>query len=606
MGIGGQIPNFSAAGTILPFSCVKATASDPFKVVVSDDEQDVILGVTDGATRAFDSSLHSIAGDPVNLQNAKFMQVRAAETIAVGDGLRPTTNGAVAKATLRISFIACDNAVTDEIFWVQQVGTVDNPGVANVLEFGAKGDGVTDDTAALQAALSSAEKSIYIPAGTYITSTLTITAVNKLLFGPGTLKLKAAANYPILQATSAHYLKITGITFDGNRASAGSGTFAVQLTTTNNAKFENVTFNNTRGGLKLLQSPDAAVTGQRSFDFNETQVEINDGSHRTTVSNSSFDDNGQMGQGLHVIDCEGQAADLTDCLISGCVVQSVGTPVQFTSTYVKRCVISGNVFRNNSTGGQGNCIKMDSVGAGCVVTGNTLFFTNYGIIEGSVTNPVVYHGNVMKFNSVATGATQNGMSIDCPGAILQNNVVYGALNDGYSFANSAAGCQVFQNMAIDCGRDGFNVESAGTTKCVFFGNASINCTRYGFRCDANDNAWINHTIKDCDGVYGAYVAGSNNEIIDPRIEGNVSNLVRFNSTATGCRVRVFTSSQVANLPASSYLSVLDRDLNGTGTPEGVVTAGIGAIFRRLDGGLNTSLYVKQSGSGNTGWYAVTP
>jgi len=249
---------------------------------------------------------------------------------------------------------------------------------------------------------------------------------------------------------------------------------------------------------------------------------------------------------------------------------------------------------------------MDSVGAGCVVTGNTLFFTNYGIIEGGVTNPVVYHGNVINQNLVATGSTQNGITIVCPGAILQNNVVYGALNDGYSFANSAAGCQVFQNMAIDCGRDGFNVESAGTTKCVFFGNASINCTRYGFRCDANDNAWINHTIKDCDGVYGAYVAGSNNEIIDPRIEGNVSNLVRFNSTATGCRVRVFTSSQVANLPTSSYLSVLDRDLNGTGTPEGVVTAGVGAIFRRSDGGLNTSLYVKQSGSGNTGWYAVTP
>ena len=33
----------------------------------------------------------------------------------------------------------------------------------------------------------------------------------------------------------------------------------------------------------------------------------------------------------------------------------------------------------------------------------------------------------------------------------------------------------------------------------------------------------------------------------------------------------------------------------------VVTAGIGSIYSRTDGGANTSLYVKESGSGNTGW-----
>jgi hypothetical protein len=35
----------------------------------------------------------------------------------------------------------------------------------------------------------------------------------------------------------------------------------------------------------------------------------------------------------------------------------------------------------------------------------------------------------------------------------------------------------------------------------------------------------------------------------------------------------------------------------------VVTAGIGSIYSRTDGGANTSLYVKESGSGNTGWVA---
>lgn len=43
--------------------------------------------------------------------------------------------------------------------------------------------------------------------------------------------------------------------------------------------------------------------------------------------------------------------------------------------------------------------------------------------------------------------------------------------------------------------------------------------------------------------------------------------------------------------------------NGTGTPEAAVTAAIGSIYQRLDGGAATSLYVKESGTGNTGWVA---
>ncbi len=43
--------------------------------------------------------------------------------------------------------------------------------------------------------------------------------------------------------------------------------------------------------------------------------------------------------------------------------------------------------------------------------------------------------------------------------------------------------------------------------------------------------------------------------------------------------------------------------SGTGTPEGSVTASVGSTFHRTDGGALTSYYVKESGSGNTGWVA---
>jgi len=43
------------------------------------------------------------------------------------------------------------------------------------------------------------------------------------------------------------------------------------------------------------------------------------------------------------------------------------------------------------------------------------------------------------------------------------------------------------------------------------------------------------------------------------------------------------------------------DRFGSGSPESVVTAPIGAVYHRTDGGAGTSFYVKESGSGNTGW-----
>jgi hypothetical protein len=58
------------------------------------------------------------------------------------------------------------------------------------------------------------------------------------------------------------------------------------------------------------------------------------------------------------------------------------------------------------------------------------------------------------------------------------------------------------------------------------------------------------------------------------------------------------TSQV-NLPAGTYL------MQGTGDPNGVVTAPQGAMFQRTDGGALTTLYVKESGGTtaptNTGW-----
>jgi len=64
------------------------------------------------------------------------------------------------------------------------------------------------------------------------------------------------------------------------------------------------------------------------------------------------------------------------------------------------------------------------------------------------------------------------------------------------------------------------------------------------------------------------------------------------------------SSDSGNPFLYSYCSIEEITMphtSGVGTPEGLIYAPVGTIYSRSDGGANTSIYVKESGTGNTGW-----
>lgn len=56
-------------------------------------------------------------------------------------------------------------------------------------------------------------------------------------------------------------------------------------------------------------------------------------------------------------------------------------------------------------------------------------------------------------------------------------------------------------------------------------------------------------------------------------------------------------------PAPNMVGDGVQMLTGSGTPEGAVTARVGSLYLRTDGSTSTTLYVKTSGTGNTGWTA---
>jgi hypothetical protein len=57
------------------------------------------------------------------------------------------------------------------------------------------------------------------------------------------------------------------------------------------------------------------------------------------------------------------------------------------------------------------------------------------------------------------------------------------------------------------------------------------------------------------------------------------------------------------LSAAGVATVDPKTREGSGSPEGVETAPVGAVYRRLDGTAGAVWYVKETGTGNTGWVA---
>lgn len=71
----------------------------------------------------------------------------------------------------------------------------------------------------------------------------------------------------------------------------------------------------------------------------------------------------------------------------------------------------------------------------------------------------------------------------------------------------------------------------------------------------------------------------------------------------GTAVVTITANNVTSTKPISTNNTAAVWTSGTGTPEGVVTAPVGSIYSRTDGGAGTTLYIKESGTGNTGWVA---
>jgi hypothetical protein len=102
-------------------------------------------------------------------------------------------------------------------------------------------------------------------------------------------------------------------------------------------------------------------------------------------------------------------------------------------------------------------------------------------------------------------------------------------------------------------------------------------------------------VKDNNSVELFRVNNAGNVIVNPTI----GNLLVGTSTDAGFKADINGTCRVTGVLTIGTITIR----TGTGSPEGSVTATVGSQFMRTDGGANTTLYVKESGTGNTGWVA---
>ncbi|KAI9356554.1 pectate lyase superfamily protein-domain-containing protein [Zopfochytrium polystomum] len=320
---------------------------------------------------------------------------------------------ALALSVLAVFPIACVNAAVSSNYWFANIArqgsvayTTSNPAgytvVRNVLDYGAKGDGVTDDTAAINSAISAGNRCgqgcdsstttpaiVYFPAGTYLVSSPLNQYYYTMMIGdPTNLPvLKAAASFSGMAVIDADpyvsgvnwftnqnnfFRQIRNFVIDltGLPASTGTG---IHWQVAQATSLQNIVFKMVQGGSGNAQQGIFMDNGSGGFFtdlvFIGGKYGMFIGSQQFTSRNLTFTNcqtaiylNWDWGWTFKSVNVTGCTTGL-DMTSSGSSGQQVGSAVLLDSTFTNTGTAINTAFSSSST----------PTGAGALIIDNTNF-----------------------------------------------------------------------------------------------------------------------------------------------------------------------------------------------------------------------------------------
>ena len=301
----------------------------------------------------------------------------------VGASVKFTTASPVASSATNAENVAYDPPFTGSVITNVKAKLAQT---VSVKDFGAVGDGVTDDTAAIQAALDALPNggTVYVPAGSYVVKSVTINQSYTALIGDENNAAKfvspAGRWNQTIMCNDKDFVSVKNITFDNDLAQVEG---ALYFGGARNCIIENCSFLNgdytsmiisgiggVGGGTRIAYDnivKDCYASGQKNYSPNGTSPFIaGNNAQRTTFMNCVVED------------CEADAFD------------SDNSP----NTRFVNCTAKKNGARSThaafwSEGGETNPDGYTVIWENCYAENYYVGFGTAELIRGSIVNPTV-------------------------------------------------------------------------------------------------------------------------------------------------------------------------------------------------------------------------
>jgi hypothetical protein len=153
------------------------------------------------------------------------------------------------------------------------------------------------------------------------------------------------------------------------------------------------------------------------------------------------------------------------------------------------------------------------------------------------------------------------------------------------------------------GRSTLSNNTTGNSNTASGYNALFSNTTGSFNAASGRDALYSNTTGNNNTASGREALYSNTTGIRNTASGwnaLFSNTTGSSNTALG------TDAEAVSDTADNQIAIragVTKWYSSAGSPEGAVTAGVGSMYTDNTGGAGTTLYVKESGTGNTGWVA---